>query len=66
MDVLGKRFQQLLERYVGFELFHDLKLADGLPPKSTYVALYDRYVLLRFNSQAQADEFFDKAMKATL
>lgn len=64
MDALQKRFDELLNRHVGFELFDPAKAT--LIPKKTYVAQSGRYVLLGFFDQTQADEFLEAAMKATL
>ena len=63
-DLAKERCQELLDRHVGFEVF-DPDRAYLLPTK-TYVALHGKYVLLGFSDQAQADKFFEAAMKATL
>jgi hypothetical protein len=54
-------FHALMFRYVGFELF-DYHRA-YLLPKKTYVAQSGRYVLLGFDQEAKASEFFDAAYK---
>ena len=63
-QVLEKRFDELLNRHVGFELFDPHKA--HLLPKKTYVAQSGRYVLLGFFDQTQADAFLDAALKASL
>ncbi len=63
-DLAEKRFGQLLDRHVGFELFDPNRAY--LLPRKTYVAIHGRYVLLGFHEKIQAEEFFETAMKATL
>lgn len=63
-DLVEDRFRKLLDRHVGFELFDPSRAY--LLPRKTYVAIHGRYVLLGFGEQAQADAFFENAIKATL
>jgi hypothetical protein len=66
-DLAAERMNQLLDRYVGFERF-DAERAHfvRLLPGKMYVAQHGRFVLLGFHETAEADKFFDDAMKATL
>lgn len=61
--VLNERFEALLNRQVGFELFDPAKAF--LWPGKTYVAQSGYYVLIGFSERAQADRFFDLAVKDT-
>jgi hypothetical protein len=61
-DLAEKRFAQLIDRHVGFEVF-DPNRAVRLP-KKTYVAVHGRYVLLAFNEPQEAEQFFDAAIAA--